>query len=173
MEERGLSFLERRLHGKRQSMPGIRGMPLVIALLSILSGCATKGPPQSPAVAGAEEAVRSHDCLLPKRSWTGISMRLSVTSRPRRFSSVTARFDMAGQKWRRRESRYSAREGAVLMGAASCRSAGVGKFALSTGPATVNDRIVGRFNLIWRLEAPHTWRIVFDKGEPVCADAAK
>ena len=48
-----------------------------------------------------------------------------------------------------------------------------GKLALSTGPVIVNDKIVGRFNSIWRLEAPHTWRIVFDKGESVCADAAK
>ncbi len=44
-----------------------------------------------------------------------------------------------------------------------------GKLALSTGPVLVGDKIVGRFNSIWRLEAPHTWRIVFDKGERVCA----
>ena len=69
MEERGLSFSERRLHGKRQSMPGIRGMPLVIALLSILSGCATKGPPQSPAVGGAEEAVRSAGLVVVTTPW--------------------------------------------------------------------------------------------------------
>jgi ketosteroid isomerase-like protein len=44
-----------------------------------------------------------------------------------------------------------------------------GDLALSTGPVVVNGKVVGRFNSIWRLEAPHTWRIVFDKGEPVCA----
>ncbi len=46
-----------------------------------------------------------------------------------------------------------------------------GKLALSTGLVMVNDRVVGRFNSIWRLEAPDTWRIVFDKGEAVCAAA--
>lgn len=44
-----------------------------------------------------------------------------------------------------------------------------GKLALSTGPLIQGGRVVGRFNSIWRLEAPNTWRIVFDKGEAVCA----
>jgi ketosteroid isomerase-like protein len=41
-----------------------------------------------------------------------------------------------------------------------------GLLALSTGP--VHDaagRSVARFNSVWRLEAPGTWRIVFDKGQ--------
>jgi ketosteroid isomerase-like protein len=44
-----------------------------------------------------------------------------------------------------------------------------GDLALSTGP--VRDpagNVVGRFNSIWRLKSPGTWRIVFDKGSPVC-----
>lgn len=47
-----------------------------------------------------------------------------------------------------------------------------GDLALSTGP--VRDpagNVVGRFNSIWRREAPDRWRIVFDKGSPVCKDA--
>jgi ketosteroid isomerase-like protein len=44
-----------------------------------------------------------------------------------------------------------------------------GDLALSSGPVTAKGKVVGRFNSIWRLEAPHTWRIVFDKGEDVCA----
>lgn len=43
-----------------------------------------------------------------------------------------------------------------------------GDLALSTGVVVVNGKIVGRFNSIWRREAPKTWRIVFDKGERVC-----
>jgi ketosteroid isomerase-like protein len=41
-----------------------------------------------------------------------------------------------------------------------------GLLAHSTGP--VRDpagRPIARFNSVWRLEAPDTWRIVFDKGE--------
>lgn len=49
-----------------------------------------------------------------------------------------------------------------------------GNLALSTGP--VYDRsgnLIARFSSIWRLEAPNTWRIVFDQGCEVCAECAK
>jgi ketosteroid isomerase-like protein len=42
-----------------------------------------------------------------------------------------------------------------------------GTLAHSSGP--VRDpagKPVARFNSVWRLEAPNTWRIVFDKGTP-------
>jgi ketosteroid isomerase-like protein len=45
-----------------------------------------------------------------------------------------------------------------------------GDIALSTGPVIVDGKTVARFHSIWRLEAPHVWRIVFDKGEPVCIE---
>lgn len=46
-----------------------------------------------------------------------------------------------------------------------------GSLALSTGPVRdPSGRIVGRFTSIWRREAPGRWRIVFDKGSPVCDD---
>ena len=44
-----------------------------------------------------------------------------------------------------------------------------GTLALSTGP--VRDpagKIIGTFTSIWRLEEPGKWRIIFDKGNPVC-----
>lgn len=46
---------------------------------------------------------------------------------------------------------------------------GSGDLALSTGVVLVSGKVVGRFNSVWRLEAGHTWRVVFDKGEPICA----
>jgi ketosteroid isomerase-like protein len=42
-----------------------------------------------------------------------------------------------------------------------------GTLALSTGPVRdPTGKVFGRFNSIWRLEGPNTWRIVFDKGSP-------
>ena len=44
-----------------------------------------------------------------------------------------------------------------------------GTLALSTGLVyDTTGKVVSRFNSIWRLEAPDTWRIVFDKGSDVC-----
>jgi ketosteroid isomerase-like protein len=44
-----------------------------------------------------------------------------------------------------------------------------GTIALTSGP--VHDpagELTGRFNSIWRLEPDGRWRIVFDRGAPVC-----
>lgn len=42
-----------------------------------------------------------------------------------------------------------------------------GTLALSTGPVrNPQGVVVARFNSVWRLEAPDTWRVVFDKGSP-------
>jgi ketosteroid isomerase-like protein len=44
-----------------------------------------------------------------------------------------------------------------------------GTLALSSGP--VRDpagTVIGRFNSVWRLDDDAAWRVVFDKGSPVC-----
>jgi ketosteroid isomerase-like protein len=49
-----------------------------------------------------------------------------------------------------------------------------GSLALSSGPVRdPTGKLIGRFTSVWRQEAPSTWRIVFDKGDPVCDDARK
>ena len=48
-----------------------------------------------------------------------------------------------------------------------------GTLALSTGPVRDPDgKLIATFTSIWRLDAPGTWHIVFDKGNDVC-DCAK
>ena len=49
-----------------------------------------------------------------------------------------------------------------------------GTLALSSGPVHGPDgQLLGNFNSIWRYE-PHSnsWKIIFDKGSDVCADAS-
>ena len=48
-----------------------------------------------------------------------------------------------------------------------------GTLALSSGPVRdPSGKLIATFTSIWRLEAPGTWRIVFDKGNDAC-DCAK
>jgi ketosteroid isomerase-like protein len=48
-----------------------------------------------------------------------------------------------------------------------------GSLALSAGPVRdPQGKVFATFHSIWRLEAPGTWRIIFDKGNNVC-DCAK
>jgi ketosteroid isomerase-like protein len=43
-----------------------------------------------------------------------------------------------------------------------------GTLALSTGPVrNPQGKLVATFTSVWRLEAPETWRIIFDKGNDV------
>ena len=49
-----------------------------------------------------------------------------------------------------------------------------GTLAYSGGPVyDASGKRVGRFNSIWRLEAPGRWKIVFDRGEQPCECEAK
>jgi ketosteroid isomerase-like protein len=44
-----------------------------------------------------------------------------------------------------------------------------GTLALSSGPVrNPEGKVIARFNSIWRLESPNQWRVIFDKGSPVC-----
>jgi ketosteroid isomerase-like protein len=45
-----------------------------------------------------------------------------------------------------------------------------GALALSSGPVyDPGGKLVSHFTSIWRLEAPGTWRIIFDKGSRACS----
>jgi ketosteroid isomerase-like protein len=49
-----------------------------------------------------------------------------------------------------------------------------GKLALSTGPVhDLSGKLTNTFSSIWRQEKPGVWRIVFDKGSPVCDTGTK
>ncbi len=44
-----------------------------------------------------------------------------------------------------------------------------GTLAISSGPVyDATGKLIASFTSIWRLEAPNTWRIIFDKGNDVC-----
>lgn len=48
-----------------------------------------------------------------------------------------------------------------------------GDLAISSGPAyDPSGKQFGTFTSVWRREALNTWRIIFDKGNPVCNCAA-
>src|ERR1017187_7551847 len=59
MTQRVLYSSDRRHHGEVHGMACIRTMAFLITALSMLSACATGGPPQRAAVVGAEESVCS------------------------------------------------------------------------------------------------------------------
>jgi ketosteroid isomerase-like protein len=154
-------------------MPCIRKVACLITALSMLNACATGAAPRKDPVVGAEE-VRTTEVQFAKamadRDFSAFVSHLSGDA---------VFFDE--QNIQRGAAEVSAAWRPFFVGSKAPFSwapdhvevLASGDLALSTGPVIVNDKVVGRFNSIWRLEAPHTWRIVFDKGEPVCTAAGK
>jgi len=158
----------------RQSVVCNHYIACLFTALSMLSACATGGPPQTASVVGAEEAVRSTELAFAKtmadRDFGAFVSHLSrdaVFFDDRKIQHGAAEVSAA---WK---PLFSDAKAPFSWAPDHVEVLASGDLALSTGPVIVNDRVVGRFNSIWRLEAPHTWRIVFDKGEPVCANATK
>jgi ketosteroid isomerase-like protein len=81
-------------------------------------------------------------------------------------SEVTRGPAAVAAKW---ESYFAGREAPFSWTPDHVEVLASGNLALSTGPVFQNHKIVGRFSSIWRLESGNTWRVVFDKGETVCA----
>jgi ketosteroid isomerase-like protein len=149
-------------------------MACLITALFMLSGCATGGAPRRASVVAAEEAVRSTELAFAKamaeRNFDAFVSHLSrdaVFFDDRKVQHGAAEVSAA---WK---PLFSDATAPFSWAPDHVEVLASGDLALSTGPVIVNDKVIGRFNSVWRLEAPHTWRVVFDKGEPVCADATK
>ena len=156
---------------KVHRMARVRSMAYLITALSMLSGCVSGGATRRDSGRGAEE-VRSTE------------LKFAKAMADRDFGSFVSHLSKEAVFFDERNVRRGATEVAaawkpLFKGSKAPFSwapdqvevLASGDLALSTGPVTVNDKVVARFNSVWRLEAPHTWRIVFDKGELVCADA--
>jgi ketosteroid isomerase-like protein len=159
---------------KVHQMACIRNIACLITALSMLSACATGPASRRDSAVGAEEAVRSTELAFSKamadRDFPAFVSHLSgdaVFFDDRAIQRGAAEVSAA---WK---PLFNGSKAPFSWAPDHVEVLPSGDLALSTGPVVVNDKVVGRFNSIWRLEAPHTWRIVFDKGEPVCADTRK
>ena len=151
-----------------------RKIACLVTALSMLSACVAGGPPRRASVGDAEEAVRSTELAFAKamadRDFGAFVSHLSgdaVFFDDRKIQHGAAEVSAA---WK---PLFSDAKAPFSWAPDHVEVLASGELALSTGPVIVNDQVVGRFNSVWRLEAPHTWRIVFDKGEPVCADTKR
>jgi ketosteroid isomerase-like protein len=154
-------------------MASIRTIACLLTALSMLSACATDGAPRRDSP-GAEEAVRSTELAFAKAmADRDFNAFVSHLSRDAVFFDDHAIQHGAAEVSAAWKPLFNGPKAPFSWAPDHVEVLASGDLALSTGPVIVNDKVVGRFNSIWRLEAPGTWRIVFDKGEPVCADAKK
>jgi len=143
------------------------GVGVVAALFA--TGCATTPPPSSPAqlrqqVADTERAFaktmanRDHAAFTTFLSDEAVFFTGPEPSRGKQ--AVAAR-------WARY---FETPQPPFSWEPADVEVLPSGTLALSSGPVRDRDgKLIATFTSIWRLEAPGTWRIVFDKGCEVCA----
>lgn len=141
---------------------------LAIALCATLSACVTTTPvpdqgASSRAVADAERAFAATMARRDHAAFTSFLSEEAVffsNTGPLRGKQAVA------EAWK---PYYEHAEAPFSWAPERVEVLDSGTLALSTGP--VHDaagKPIGSFTSIWRLEAPGTWRIIFDKGCPVC-----
>jgi ketosteroid isomerase-like protein len=150
-----------------------RNIASVVVALSLLSACATGvAAKRDPAVAAEE--VRSTEVKFAKamadRDFQAFVSHLSGDAVFFDESNIQRGVAEVSAAWK---PLFNGAKAPFSWAPDHVEVLASGDLALSTGPVMVNKKVVGRFNSIWRLEAPNTWHIVFDKGEPVCAVASE
>jgi ketosteroid isomerase-like protein len=147
-------------------------MILATAALAVGACAGGAGPGmtrRAPASAAAEEQVRATELAFAKtmadRDFPAFATHLSREAVFFDDHSVKHGADEVAAAWK---PLFTAGAAPFSWAPDHIEVLASGTLALSTGPVTVGGTVVGRFNSIWRLEAPNTWRIVFDKGEAVC-----
>lgn len=169
MEQIASVCLQSRPGPKVGNKRGFRKIFALIAALSTLGACATGSAPRRDSALGVAE-VRSTELkfaqAMADRDFAAFVSHLSgdaVFFDERNVQRGAAEVSAA---WK---PLFAGSKAPFSWAPDHVEVLASGNLALSTGPVIVDNRVIGRFNSIWRLEAPHIWRIVFDKGEPVCA----
>ncbi len=146
--------------------PGWTAM-LAMGLPLLLGACATAPLPDNAALTRqVTETERAFAATMARRDFEGFKA----------FLADEAVFDGGAQPLRGKEAVAAAWKG-YFDGPVAPFSwepdrvvvLASGTLAQSGGPVRDGQgKVTARFNSIWRQEAPGTWRIVFDKGEPAC-----
>lgn len=140
----------------------------IVACAALLLGCATSAPPPAVDRATAEKQVADTERAFAK---TMADRDLAAFSRFLSDETVffTGPTPLRGKQavtegWKRF---YEKPQAPFSWEPDLVQALDSGTLALSTGPVfDPAGKCIGRFTSIWRLEAPGTWRIIFDKGQP-------
>jgi len=144
-----------------------KGMVLVLlsaVMAAVLAACMARG------AGGSQETLRQQ-VMAAERAFAG-TMRARDFEAFGSFLSKEAVFMQAGGAKRGREAVTQAWRGyfdgpnaPFAWAPDEVEVLDSGTLAYSSGPVTdASGKQIGRFNSVWRLEGPGTWRVVFDRG---------
>jgi ketosteroid isomerase-like protein len=155
-------------HGiKGDRMPHLQRIAALCAP-ALLAGCAVLGPAPDPAALGREVAdtERAFAATMARRDFAGFQGFLADDAIFFSGGQATRGKAQVAQQW---QPLYQPPQPPFSWEPEQVQVLDSGSLALSTGPVRdAQGKRIGTFNSIWRREAPGVWRIVFDKGSPVC-----
>ena len=149
----------------RQSTQPLWKLPALIAGTSIFCGCATH-PPSADGAGQVRATELAFAKTMADRDFSAFQRFLSKDAVFFADTSVAHGAAEVSAVWKPLFAKPAA---PFSWAPDKVEVLASGELALSTGPVYVDGKVVGRFNSIWRRETAATWRIVFDKGESVCA----
>jgi len=139
---------------------------LIAALALTLAATASAAPSNAELKQQVADTERAFAATMAKRDFAGFTNFLSEEavfhSGPRPLRGKQAVSDFWKKFYEKPDAPFSWEPDDVEV-------LDSGTLAHSSGP--VHDpkgKLIGRFNSVWRQEAPGKWRIVFDKGQEIC-----
>lgn len=144
---------------------------LAIVFSMLLIGCAPLPPRASEVRQQVADTETAFAKTMADRSFTGFQSYLSEETIFFGSKGAIRGKQAVAEKWRQ----FFVEESAPFSwGPETVEVLDSGTLALTSGPVhDPSGKLVGTFTSIWRLEAPDTWRIIFDKGCDVCSDCPK
>lgn len=177
-----------------QSLAMMRGLGLALVLTLILGGCASSAPRSAGARPARASAAASASASPTAQAQARAALQQATTqviAAERAFATTMAQRNFkaflsflspdaiffSGSTVERGPAQiaeqwapyFQGRQAPFAWQPDDVQVLSDGKLALSTGPLLQGGHIVGRFNSVWRLEAPGVWRVILDKGEEVCS----
>ena len=132
----------------------------------LLSACASVAHDAEDAARGVADRERAFARTMAQRDFAGFSTFVAEEAiffngkEPLRGRAAIA------EAWRRF---YADKEPPFSWEPDSVEVLDSGTLALSTGPVRdAKGKLIARFNSIWRKDPDGVWRVVFDRGSPVC-----
>jgi ketosteroid isomerase-like protein len=144
----------------------------VAALALMLPGCASAGGPADPGTLREQvmDTERAFARTMAERDHDAFTRYLSDEAVFFEGETPTSGKDAIAEKWK---PFFDGDTAPFAWQPDHVEVLKSGTLALTSGPVyDAGGRVVGRFNSVWRQEAPGEWRVVFDKGSPVCPPQA-
>ena len=144
-----------------------RALSLAGSVVLLLNECASVSLDTTAAAREVADRERAFARTMAERNYESFATFVAEEGVffPNDTTALRGRAAIA-EGWRRF---YAAKEAPFSWEPDSVEVLSSGTLAHSSGPVrNAQGQLIGRFNSVWRKDADGVWRVIFDRGTPVC-----